>query len=166
MKWLVAHCRPNSEKKAELNLKKQGFGVYFPKYKKIIKHARRLDTVIRPLFPRYIFVRFDDVLASWHSVRSTIGISYVLTAGDKPVTVPLWVLDQLRAREDQFGLISGSNELGFRKGDSIELLSRPFFRNQVVFNGLNDNQRVTVLLNLLGRKVTATVSESTLVLAN
>ena len=67
--WIVAYCHANAEKKAEINLRRQGFEVYFPKYKKVRRHARRIDTVIRPLFPRYLFVEFEKALTLWRSIR-------------------------------------------------------------------------------------------------
>ena len=56
-RWYLVHTRPNSERKAELNLQAQGFATFLPQIEKTIRHARRLKTVRRPLFPRYLFVR-------------------------------------------------------------------------------------------------------------
>ena len=58
LKWFVVHCYPNKESIAELNLQNQGFDTYIPRYKKLRRHARRVDTVFAPLFPRYFFVNY------------------------------------------------------------------------------------------------------------
>ena len=57
--WYIIHTLVNNETKALYNLSRQNFLVYMPKYKKVINHARKIKTVFKPLFPRYLFVHFD-----------------------------------------------------------------------------------------------------------
>ena len=57
--WYVVHTHPRAEAKALLNLDRQGFSCYLPRYLKRRRHARRLETVAAPLFPRYLFVALD-----------------------------------------------------------------------------------------------------------
>jgi transcriptional antiterminator RfaH len=155
--WIVAHCHANAETRAEVHLERQGFDVYLPKYKKTRRHARRVDTVIRPLFPRYLFIGFDEQSTSWRPIRSTVGVSHLITAGERPLVAPSWVIDQLRQREDDSGFVTGADENGFTKGDRVDITSGPFFEHQAVFDGLSDQQRVTVLLDIMGRQVRARI---------
>ena len=60
--WIVAHCHANAENKAEVHLTRQGFEVYFPKIQTTRRHARRIELVVRPLFPRYLFICFDKTI--------------------------------------------------------------------------------------------------------
>ena len=53
-RWYLVHARPNSERKAELNLQAQGFATFLPQIEKTIRHARRLKTVRRPLFLAFV----------------------------------------------------------------------------------------------------------------
>jgi transcriptional antiterminator RfaH len=151
--WIVAHCHANAETRAETHLRQQGFEVYLPKFKKIRRHARRVETVIRPLFPRYLFIGFDAEQTPWRPINSTAGISYLITAGERPLTVPSWIVEQLREREDGSGLFTGVDEATLNKGDTVRITSGPFHNCLGVFNGLNDNQRVAVLLDIMGRHV-------------
>ncbi len=151
--WIVAHCHANAEIKAEAHLKRQGFAVYLPKIKKTRRHARRLETVVRPLFPRYLFIEFDENSTHWRPICSTVGVSYLLTAGERPLTTPAWVIEQLRQREDKNGLFSGACEKLFNKGDAIEITSGPLAEHSGIFDGLDDSQRVAVLLDIMGRQV-------------
>jgi hypothetical protein len=48
--WYLVRMRPNSQRKAELNLQAQGFATFLPQIEKTIRHARRLKTVRRPPF--------------------------------------------------------------------------------------------------------------------
>ena len=58
-RWYVVHTQPNGEGRANLNLRRQGFATYLPRYARRRRHARRQETVQRPLFPRYLFVGLD-----------------------------------------------------------------------------------------------------------
>ena len=71
-------CTLNESSK---HLGRQGFQVYLPRYTKRRRHARRVDTVAVPLFPRYLFVSVA-VAQRWHSIRSTIGITRLVANGD------------------------------------------------------------------------------------
>jgi transcriptional antiterminator RfaH len=151
--WIVAHCHANAEFKAEAHLTRQGFEVYLPKYKKTRRHARRVETVIRPLFPRYLFVGFDEDATRWRPIRSTVGISHIITAGECPLLAPAWVIEQLRQREDDRGLLSAMAEISFDKGDAVQIADGPLSDRRGTFDGLSDNQRVAVLLDIMGRQV-------------
>jgi transcriptional antiterminator RfaH len=155
--WIVAHCRANAEIRAEAHLKRQGFDVYLPKYKKTRRHARHVDTVIRPLFPCYLFIGFDEQSTSWRPIRSTVGVSHLIAAGERPLVAPSWVVDQLRQREDDSGFVTGANENTFTKGDRVDITSGPFFEYVGVFDGLSDQQRVTIFLDIMGRQVKARI---------
>lgn len=67
-RWYVVQTHINGEAKAANNLTRQGFGVYFPRYLKRRSHARRVDVVARPLFPRYLFVAIDLATQRWRSI--------------------------------------------------------------------------------------------------
>ena len=75
-RWYVVQTQVNSENKAAANLLRQGYEVYLPRYWKRRRHARRVETVPVPLFPRYLFVGFDPMTARWRSIQSTFGVSH------------------------------------------------------------------------------------------
>ena len=58
-RWFVAQSHVHAESKAAMHLGRQGFEVYLPRYRKQRRHARRIDVVATPLFPRYPFVSID-----------------------------------------------------------------------------------------------------------
>ena len=68
--WYVAQTHIHAESKATFHLERQGFGVYLPRYLKKRRHARRVDTVAAPLFPRYLFISVDSATQSstWSSL--------------------------------------------------------------------------------------------------
>jgi transcriptional antiterminator RfaH len=157
VKWIVAHCHANAEIKVESHLKRQGFEIYLPKVKTTRRHARRVETVVRPLFPRYLFIEFNENSTHWRPICSTVGVSQLLIAGERPLVVPAWVIEQLRQREDKNGLFSGAGEKPFDKGDPIKITSGPLAEHAGIFDHLSDSQRVAVLLEIMGREVKALV---------
>ncbi|MGD9769432.1 MAG: transcription termination/antitermination NusG family protein, partial [Pseudolabrys sp.] len=55
-RWYAVQSQPNAENKAVAHLARQGFETYLPRYLKRRRHARRVETVAAPLFPRYLLV--------------------------------------------------------------------------------------------------------------
>ena len=57
--WYVVQTQVNSEARAEQNLLRQGYEVYLPRYLKRRRHARKVDLMAKPLFPRYMLSTED-----------------------------------------------------------------------------------------------------------
>ncbi len=104
-RWYVAQTRPHRETKASLHLGRQGFEVYLPLYLTKRRHARRVDTVASPLYPGYVFVAIDLGVQRWRSIQSTIGVSRLVCRGEDPAAVPEGIVEELKRRQDESGLI-------------------------------------------------------------
>ena len=151
--WFVVYTQPRNEDLASEHLERQGFDVYFPRYRKSRSHARRTDVVSSPLFPRYIFVGFDVMSAGWRSIRSTRGVIDLVRNGNDPVPVPEWTIKEIKAREDDNGFVVLGKHLHLARGDQFRIDSGPFASCVAIFESKKDEARVIALLNLLGRKV-------------
>jgi transcriptional antiterminator RfaH len=77
-RWFVVQTQVNGEAKAARNLLRQGYEVYLPRYLKRRRHARKVDHVARPLFPRYMFVAIEMATQRWRSIRSAFGVSHCI----------------------------------------------------------------------------------------
>jgi transcriptional antiterminator RfaH len=152
-RWFVAHTHPHAETKATAHLNRQGFDIYFPRYLKRRRHARRIETVVAPLFPRYLFVAIDLNVQRWRSIYSTVGVSRLVCNGDDPTPVPDGIVDGLKTREDANGLIKLDSRPPFRAGDKIRVLDGVFSSCLGLFEGMAERERIAILLDLLGRKV-------------
>lgn len=157
-RWYVVQSRPNAELKAVAHLNRQGFPTYLPRYLKRRRHARRVEVVTAPLFPRYLFVGIDMATQRWRSIYSTIGVSKLVCAGDVPVCVAEQVVAALKQREDCSGFIKLERRPQFRFGDKIRLLEGVFADCLGLYEGMRDRDRVAILLDLLGRKVRVQVN--------
>ena len=151
-RWYVVQTQPSAERRAMVHLERQGFVTYLPRYRKRRRHARRVDTVEVPLFPRYLFVSIDVAVQRWRSIHSTIGVSHLVCNGSDPAPLPDAVIDQLRARE-QDGLVQLPVLPAFKPGEPVRILDGAFTSCFGLFDGMKDGERIAVLLDLLGRKV-------------
>ena len=152
-RWYVVHTQPNGEARADLNLRRQGFATYLPRYARRHRHARRQEVVQRPLFPRYVFVALDLARDRWRAVHSTFGVNRLVLAGEEPLPVPDGVIDEIRAREDGEGLIALGLPAGVGPGSRIRLVDGIFSEAKGVLERIADDRRVAILLELLGREV-------------
>ena len=152
-RWYVAQTQPNAEAKAAAHLGRQGFVTYLPRYLKRRRHARRVEIVPAPLFPRYLFVQIDTAVQRWRSIYSTLGVSQLVGHGDTPTPVSQHVVATLKSREDVSGFIQLDHGPAFRVGDKIQVLNGIFADCLGLYEGMKDCDRVAILLDLLGRKV-------------
>jgi len=152
-RWYVAQTHSHAEAKASWHLQRQGFEIYLPKYLKRRRHARRTEAVIAPLFPSYLFVAVDMTSQRWLSIRSTIGVTRLVCAGDRPAAVPIAVFEALKRSEDANGLIRLKHKPEFVPGDKVCILDGAFHDCLGICEGMPSNERVSILLELLGRKV-------------
>jgi transcriptional antiterminator RfaH len=126
--------------------------VYLPRHAKVIRHARKSEKVARPFFPRYLFVKLDLAVDSWRAIRSTVGVSDIVCFSERPAPLPAGVIETLRRQENAQGLIEYAGS-SLKPGDSVVVLSGPFAHQLGQCSNVSDNERVAILLDLLGRKV-------------
>ena len=163
-RWYVINSKATKETVAEVNLKNQGFEAYLPRYRKERRHARKVSTVLAPLFPRYLFVSLDVDSKGWAAIKSTIGVSHVLCNGSCPLPVPEGVVDAIREREGEGGFLK-LEPSRFKKGQPLRVLKGPFEEMIGLFTEQQDANRIVLLLDLLGREVKVHVESRSVVAA-
>ena len=152
--WYVAYTQASKEVVAYQNLIEQGFDAYLPRFKKIRRHARKVDEVLAPLFPRYIFVGMTLDNEQWRSVNGTRGVSHLLCADkDTPAGIPVRVINALKSHEISDGIVPVTSLSVFEKGDKVRVLEGAFKDHVAVFEKLDDADRVHLLLDFLGREM-------------
>ena len=152
-RWYVVQTQVNGEAKAAQNLQRQGYEVYLPRYLKRRRHARKMDFTAKPLFPRYMFVAVNLATQRWRSIQSTFGVTRLVCNGEDPAAMPDGVVAALKAREDDKGFVKLDLRPAFAPGDKVRVLAGAFMDNAGLFNGLADHDRVSILLDILGRRV-------------
>lgn len=158
-RWYLVHTRPSSESKAEFNLKAQGYKTFLPLTEKTVRHARRLRTVRRPLFARYLFVGLNVGRDRWSSVNGTVGVSYLVAQERGPVAVPFGIVEALLAHSDA-GLTRLDHTLA--QGQRVRILSGPLADLTATITRLDARRRVELLLEIMGGAVTVSVDRCAL----
>jgi transcriptional antiterminator RfaH len=151
-RWYVAQTQAHAEERARLNLERQGFRTYLPRYRRERRHARRREIVKAPLFPGYIFVELDLDLERWRSINSTFGVARLVCHGEQPAAVPAGIVEEITARAGADGLVK-LQPPPLRKGDALRIVSGALAECSGLFERMADGDRVILLLDLLGRKV-------------
>lgn len=147
--WYVAETQPRKEALAALHLARQRFEFFLPRYRKARRHARKIDTVLAPLFPGYIFVRFDRECSNWRSINGTFGVRRLICSeGGALRAMPARIVEQLQARCD--GDIYETPSERFRPGQTVRIMTGPFADLTAQVLTLDDKGRVALLLDILG----------------
>ena len=162
--WFVVRAKTGAEDRAVWHLKNQGFGAYLPRYRKEIRHARKTSTVLRPLFPGYVFVRMDIAQQRWRAINGTVGVISLVQFGGAPHPLNDAVIDAIRDREDG-GLVSLAPD-GLKKGDRVRVREGAFVEHTALLAEVSDDMRVILLLDLMGREVRVTMRRDNLLKAS
>lgn len=151
MAWYVAQTRPRQEAVAELNLQRQDFTCYLPRFTRRKRVRGHWQSVTEPLFPGYIFVNLDLTQGHIAPLFSTKGIKTLVRFGLQYQPFPDAGIDYLRQQEtlqtktDDEGL-----PLPFREGDAVHILDGPLAGLQGVYQCTRGQDRVLVLIHILG----------------
>ncbi len=151
--WYAVHTHPKGEALAEANLRRQDFVTYLPRYRRRRRHARRIDWTAVPLFPRYLFVRMDIEQVRWRAIHSTFGVQHLVCHGETPAALPPGIVEDIQAREDISGLVAVKAAPPFAKGEAVQVTEGAFAEQVGLFDGVTDDERVSILLTLLGREI-------------
>jgi len=125
--------------------------IYFPRYRRIVNHARKSQEKIFPLFPRYFFA-LENIDISFSSINRTRGVAkYIHQHDGSPVPIRQQVIDFIKSREGSCGYIQLNNQR-FIKGDKIVLTNGIFTNLSAIFLNQSDEERAKIILEFLGRK--------------
>ena len=153
-RWYAVYTQPRRELRARQQLAAQNFLVFLPLYRKTVRHARKLQTVNAPFFPRYLFAALDLGRDQWRSINGTFGVTSLITDGEVPRPVPYGVVESLAQASDG-ELVQPGKEL--KVGDPVRILSGPFADLLGELVRVDGASRVRVLLQLLGGVVPASI---------
>jgi len=145
--WYAVNSKPHRERQAEQNLLRLGVETFCPllKQSKVIRRVRQ--TVIRPLFPGYLFAKFD---ASCHlrAVAYAGGVSRIVTFGGTPAVVDEAMIDSVKNRLQHGYAVAPSHRL--KPGQVVTIQEGPLYGIEAVFEReMDDQERVVLLLRTL-----------------
>ena len=151
--WYVAHTKPRQEFTAVENLQRQGYKTFVAMLYRSKKRRGQWMRIEEVCFPRYVFFSPANPRQGLATVRSTIGVSSLVSFGQKPATIATEVLHALQAIE-RAGLQCSNDDAPvhpFSVGDAVQIDTGPL-SGLVGIVAASGIERVGVMLSLLGRE--------------
>jgi len=147
LSWYALQSKPNKESQLLRGLEASGFEAWYPSYR--VKPVNPRSRKIRPLFPRYLFVRIDlgeQPVSTFTWMANAIGL---VSFGDVPAPVPDRLIEVIRERLREMTNVLGYAE-EFKPGDRVRVTSGPFRDYEAVVDlRLSGVDRVRVLLDIM-----------------
>lgn len=152
-RWYAVQCLSHRELAASSHLQNQEYRVFFPRRRKIRRHARRTETVQVAFFPGYLFVSLDLTRDRWRSVNGTYGVASLVMRGEYPAPVPVGVVEALQQSCDEMSVVQWQPDL--KPGQAVRILAGPLGDVVGELERLDGAGRVRVLLEIMGARVPA-----------
>src|ERR1051326_8891198 len=92
--WYALHIRPRFEKVVARHLEAEGREGYLPLYKSVRRWSDRIKTIELPLFPGYMFCRFD--IENRLPILVGPGVLGIVVIGTTPTPIPESDISSLR----------------------------------------------------------------------
>jgi transcriptional antiterminator RfaH len=143
--WYVVHTKPKQEGRALENLQNQGFTCFLPTMQVQKLRNQRVQVVTEPMFSRYLFIQLDDQSQNWGPIRSTLGVSKLVSFGPQPAKVPPEFVAFLKEAPPE------TLERMFAPGDNVQVAAGPLQGLEGKYLAHDGETRAFVLIELLGQ---------------
>jgi transcriptional antiterminator RfaH len=147
MHWYAVNSKPRQENLAEQNLQRLGVETFYPQLRQNKVIRRRRQTVIGPLFPGYLFVRFN-LDAQYRAVNYARGVRKLVAFGSEPVLVDDEIIESIKSRlQDGYVTIQRAP---FTPGQIVRIQEGPLRGLEAIFEReMGDQERAMLLLKTL-----------------
>lgn len=158
--WFAVVVKPGRNEEVHKRFEDQGYRSFRPLCLRERTHARKTETVIRPLFDRYQFVGMSSE-QPFGPIQNTIGVAFVVRGqGYIPLRVSPLVLRRVASRFNEDGLVDlrpaqpvAGPMVDWELGDMLKVIDGPFRDFSAVLVEWADKRRemARVLVNIFGR---------------
>lgn len=161
MDWYLIHTKPRQESRAALNLAHQGYQCYLPLMPVERLRQGALNLVLEPLFSRYLFIQLDASQSgqNWSPIRSTKGVTRIVTFGDQPARVPAAIIATLRQQDEA---LQQRPQRRFSPGETLLITQGPFIGIEAVYQMADGERRALVLIDMLSKPVALKIDVTSL----
>jgi len=154
--WYALHVRPRFESYVDLQLGGKGYEVFLPKYESKRRWSDRVKTVVQPLFPGYVFCRFD--VSARLPILVTPGVHSIVGVGKTPIPVDPDEISAIRSVINS-GISSYPCDY-IRDGESVRVELGPLEGLVGIVQRSKNSDRLIVSLTLLMRSVSVEIDRS------
>ena len=149
--WYLIHTKIRQERVALENLERQGFECFLPLIRAEKLRRGKLQVLQEALFPRYLFIRLSTELESqsWAPIRSTLGVSRLVTFGQTPARIDEDLLTAIRFQNEESEVVIRH----FEPGEQVIVTDGPFVGVEAIYQIADGEGRVILLLNILSKQV-------------
>ncbi|GMT42555.1 MAG: transcription antitermination protein RfaH [bacterium] len=152
LNWYLVYTKPKNEDYVTDRFKSRGFELLNPKIKERRYVRRRLQNAVSPLFPCYVFARFD-VQENFRLVKYTRGVRKVVGTLAAPAVVPDEIIDSIRMSIEKGQGVIKVTPPRFEPGDEVLIANGPLQGFEAVFiKELKGMERVSVLLRAINAR--------------
>jgi transcription antitermination factor NusG len=152
-RWYACYTRARAEKRVNDLLIERGIEAFLPLVPRVSQWKDRRKTVEWPLFPSYVFGRFD--LSDVHIVLATPGVVCLVKAGGRPVPIDEAELENVR----RFVEVLRSGEVDqqpepcsfLTAGEWVEVAEGPWAGLKGVVVDSRGRKRVRIGLHAIGQ---------------
>ena len=153
-KWYLIKTKPRQENVAITNLKNQNYHVYCP--------CAKINNKIKVLFPGYLFINLDETSENWTPIRSTKGVLNFVRFGLSYAIISNKLIEFIK--ENELKTIERVKNLNdFKPGDKIQITDGVFKNCVAIFKSSRPEDRVILLMKLLGQEQTLNIKKSSLI---
>lgn len=147
--WFCLKAKPRQEAVAVSNLRSIGVTeLVFPRVRRTRRGHAKNKVVVEPLFPGYVFARFDPA-EHQSTIRSTRGVLHLVSREGRPVDVEQAVIDELNALGPEAVLSLLDEEI--KVGAKARVIRGIFAGSEgEVIRLASPQQRIALLLSILG----------------
>lgn len=144
--WFAIQVRSKFEVNVRDQLRADGFEAFLPTWDETMRWSDRAKTTTRPLFPGYLFARFDPADAPL--VRQTRGIVTILSSSQIPVSIPDHEIRELREIVEH---PVADACCPYEVGASVTVKSGSFAGRSAVIARIKGSTILTLMLPMFGR---------------
>ena len=150
MYWYLIQSKPHQEDLAVLNLQRFGVETFCPHLQQFKRIRWRMQTVTGPLFPGYLFAKFDAGI-QYRTVNYAPGVRRVVTFGNVLAMVEEEIISSISARiHDGFVTLQPLSR-SFTAGQMLQITEGPLCGLEAVFEReLTGSHRIALLLKTVG----------------
>ena len=159
--WYAINTKRKQERLAAFNLKNLGIEVFSPRIRRVEQLFGSTVEMIRPLFPSYIFARFD-ASQRYHMVKYTVGVRQIVGFGGDLAPVSDDIIALIKDRLDGDDLLEMKLK-SFKSGDPVEVVAGTLAGlNGILEREMSGSERVAILLNAISFQATLLIRRDNL----